>query len=1158
MRGSLVDHERVHTSDHSGKRPQLSSLARRLGAVLVSAALVIGSASTIMAPQARADDAPYTIYPTPHVLASDTGSVALPAEKIRTVVESGIDEATVARVDEALGVKSLTRENTAEIPTNGDTSLLLGINGSGGAVDNYVKTLPSHGLTYESDLFSKTDSYLLTIRPPSEGSPSQIIILGSDADSVFYGATTLFQILQQVDTDSLSALTISDWADVTTRGFIEGYYGEPWSVNDRINLMTWGGYYKLNAYVYAPKDDPKHNAKWRELYTDEELTSKIVPQAQAGNASKVRFLYALHPFMNDSMRFDANYDADLALLKSKYLQVIDSGVRQIALLADDAASVGSDNYKKILNDLATWIHELQGLKNSDGTDKYPGLKDKIPFCPPNYYGYGEAWYKDLPSNIQVINTGGRVWGKVSGSFLTTFNNVSGVVPFMWVNWPCSDNDKDALHMGNYHAFLGTDVKPGQVQGVVLNPMQQSEPSKVAIFLNADFTWNLWTDSTHADQAWHDSFTYVDHNSVHETNGSTALRELSSNMLRMYGGGVTWEAGESAAYRSDLLAFQNSVRSRQVNKADIDQIRAIYQKLQNAAKSYRQEAGNKDTLAQISPWIGAWDDLTRAALLYLDALEAESSCDKDAILEKYAAAQAAYRDYRENHQFSYIDHQEKARVGKAFLDPLVTAMDTELAQDVGVINDPTMSIRRFVTSRTDIPEGDLTTVFDGDRSTGVTYKTPNSITTGTFVGVVDTQSFDLNHITFVLGGGKNFFDHAKLQVLRDKEWADVSDASELSGTIVDVTGLSETGVHGVRLIATADNTRDAWLEVKEIEINKPEPDASVSLSASLSVWSGDSSVLLDGHRHGVPLWLKSGGNSQNIQNGDAITVTFNQPKTITSVLFSQGFRSSDTPGTDRISQGILEYSADGTTWTKLADVNGDADQDFTFEPVSAAAIRLTNLADTNYWWQINELAVIEVEEDAAADTVEAEPVAERPLDLTANTCEFTDQPAETPAPSTSTTQPGEPSVTPEPLPSASESEQPVIPQPTESVDPVDDSTDPPSSVPSDAESSADASVTPAPVPQPSETASQPTSHPSESAATKPPTPLPSDRPDESSEPLPAVVTSAPSSVTSTPPTPPSSVTRVKKLPVTGVGQISVLSVMFAAIGTGVIAARRRHR
>ena len=88
------------------------------------------------------------------------------------------------------------------------------------------------------------------------------------------------------------------------RGFIEGYYGNPWSTQDRINLMKWGGYYKLNSYFYAPKNDPKHNSGWRELYTDEEIETLIKPLADAGNASKCRFVYALHTFMNNPVRFD--------------------------------------------------------------------------------------------------------------------------------------------------------------------------------------------------------------------------------------------------------------------------------------------------------------------------------------------------------------------------------------------------------------------------------------------------------------------------------------------------------------------------------------------------------------------------------------------------------------------------------------------------------------------------------------------------------------------------------------------------------------------------------------------------------------------------------------------------------------------------------------
>ena len=125
---------------------------------------------------------------------------------------------------------------------------------------------------------------------------------------------------------------------MVSRGFIEGYYGNPWSTEDRAALMTWGGYYKLNTYFYAPKDDEKHRAKWSELYTQEELEEKIIPLAEAGNASKCRFAYALHPFPGGNhFRFDTeeHYQEDLAKLKAKFMQVIECGVRQIAILADD-------------------------------------------------------------------------------------------------------------------------------------------------------------------------------------------------------------------------------------------------------------------------------------------------------------------------------------------------------------------------------------------------------------------------------------------------------------------------------------------------------------------------------------------------------------------------------------------------------------------------------------------------------------------------------------------------------------------------------------------------------------------------------------------------------------------------------------------------------
>lgn len=78
-----------------------------------------------------------------------------------------------------------------------------------------------------------------------------------------------------------------------------------------------------------------------ELYTEDELVKKIEPLATAGNGSKVRFVFALHPFMESPITVQ-NYDDSVSLLKKKFTQVMDHGVRQIAILADDARDQGQD------------------------------------------------------------------------------------------------------------------------------------------------------------------------------------------------------------------------------------------------------------------------------------------------------------------------------------------------------------------------------------------------------------------------------------------------------------------------------------------------------------------------------------------------------------------------------------------------------------------------------------------------------------------------------------------------------------------------------------------------------------------------------------------------------------------------------------------------
>lgn len=945
----------------------------RLKAAL--AACACGCALLLAASPAHAATAAYQLYPTPHDLKMGEGAQTL-RSKATVVLEDGIDADTEARLNEALQLKGITPAKADKPSGKGATNVVVGVDGSNGAADKLVDELTASGeLKYDKDLFKKTDAYLLASVPAKGNRGDSIVVLGKSTDAAFYGLTSLYQIFQQIDGAKLSAFALQDYADVVTRGFIEGYYGNPWSTEDRVNLMNWGGYYKLNAYVYAPKDDPKHNAKWQELYTPEEIEQKVKPLAAAGNRSKCRFVFALHPFMRDPITA-ANYDTYVPKMKAKFKQVIDAGVRQIAILADDAGDQGADLYKKLLEDTTQWLHELQKEKNPDGSLKYPGLKDTLIFCPVHYMGHGEDWYKDLPKNVQVVNTGGRVWGKIDKQFADTFKKKSGVSPFMWINWPCSDNDKDALHMGGHDNFLGSDLKPGQVEGVVLNPMQQSEPSKQGIFMNADFSWNLWKSTDHSAQVWEDSFSYVDHNSPVATKGSNALRELSNHMKRMFGGGATWINGESADVKDKLEGFRRKLDAGTVSDADIVEMVKVLSSLQKTAKDYRANAGNAAMAKQMEPWLDTWDDLTRAALEELAALKADLAGNTSELIARHSAGQQAF-DAANNHGFHYVDHTERARVGKAYITPTVSALNAAVSERATLAVDPDADFTKFVTSRMDAPSGSLDSLFDGDVNTGVSYKDPATTKKDDFIGVEKAKPFDLDSFTVTYDAGhlNDTLRTAKLQVLRKdgkgvKAWSDVEGKTvkDNRARVVRFDGLGQKGVCGVRLVATADNDGDCWLTVNELEINAAKKDlftGTVSLNDKCvqdgneplqNASDGSASTKITLKRNNATEGQPGYDQRDFTQAGAAVTVTFDAPKTIDAICYTQTARNGNEANSgDGIATGKIEYQNEQDKWVEAGTVTGEAQQVFGLaKPVKAKAIRVTNGADTKSWWNVFEL------------------------------------------------------------------------------------------------------------------------------------------------------------------------------------------------------------
>lgn len=951
------------------RRQNKSAQPKHMGRRVTAAALAVfmGAGCVRLAPiQAQAAEATrYEIYPNPHVM-TYSGDDYMVRNEVNVVLEDGIDSYTKDRLEEVLKLKDISY-TTSEAVVNGKTNILVGIEGSKGYVDTYAD---EHVSVETKDLYSKLDSYVL------DNDNGVITVVGKDTDAAFYGLTTLYHVFSQMDSFTIQEFHVEDWADVASRGFIEGYYGNPWSVEDRANLMTWGGYYKLNAYFYAPKDDPKHRAQWADLYTEDELNRLIKPLAEAGNASKCRYVYALHPFPGGNhFRFDTeeHYQEDLAKLKAKFMQVIECGVRQIAILADDFWNPGGENGLRLLQDMTKWLE-------TEVRAEYPDMKTTMPYVPFDYMGNGSSGeftaLKKAPDNIQLVMTGGRVWGEVTNQFTSTFTKNVGRGPFMWINWPCTDNSKKHLIMGGYTTFLHPGVDPANIQGIMLNPMQQSEPSKVAIFGNACYSWNIWENEDEANQAWNDSFKYVDHNSSLETDASNALRELSKHMINQAMDGRVTALQESVELKKILDPFKEKLAAGTVTPADVDKVIAEFQLLQEAAKTYRAKAGDQNLADQIVYWINCWDDTTEAAIAYLNGVKAVIANDSTNIIKYNTQGKTAF-DRSMTHEFWYVDHNERAEVGVQHIVPFIKTLGEYVSKYAELAMDPNKVIPTFVTNRTDAPNGDVSNIFDGNDSTYASYRNPNVAKAGDYVGVMYNKAIPVENIRFLLGAGKNHFDASKLQYTMDgKEWKDIP----LTGMENAFTGVLNKSLEvvvekenlpenfqamGIRLIATRDNAADLWLDVHEIQINKSEAQEEISYNVIRTdrwkVYQGNEASLYDGNDNSF-VWYDPDGDGNTTGDdfmvGDYLGYNLGKVAALESAHIVVGHE-----GGDKLMEYAIQTSVDGEHWTDVKGyehvkgaASGKDTLDIDLNGVEAQYIRIYNLKQQNSWGKFSEFTV----------------------------------------------------------------------------------------------------------------------------------------------------------------------------------------------------------
>jgi hyaluronoglucosaminidase len=266
------------------------------------------------------------------------------------------------------------------------------------------------------------------------------------------------------------------------RGVIEGFYGNPWTHAQRLELIPFIAGRGMNTYVYGPKDDPLLRLAWRSPYDGEALT-RLRELVAACDANGIDFVYCVSPGL--SIEYSSSLDADA--LAAKLESVAALGVRSFGLLLDDipvALQHEADRaaFADIVDAHAALIEAISGRM---------GPNRRLVVCPLEYWGRGgeESLARlgaAIDPRVDLFWTGREICSHILDlEDARRFAATAGRPPMYWDNYPVNDVAMNfELHIGPY---LGRDPRLHEsARGVIVNPMELFEASRIPLATIADY------------------------------------------------------------------------------------------------------------------------------------------------------------------------------------------------------------------------------------------------------------------------------------------------------------------------------------------------------------------------------------------------------------------------------------------------------------------------------------------------------------------------------------------------------------------------------------------------------------------------------------------------------------------------------------------------
>lgn len=568
-----------------------------------------------------------------------------------------------------------------------------------------------------------------------------VTIVGYDERGAFYGIQTLRQLIESpiAAEKQLPYLDINDYPDLPNRGVVEGFYGTPWSHQVRMSLIDFYGKFKMNTYLYGPKDDPFHSCpNWRLPYPEKEAQN-IKELVQACKRNRVDFVWAIHP--GQDIKWN---EEDYQNLVNKFNWMYDLGVRDFAIFFDDISGEGTNPLKQteLLNRL------------TDDFVKAKGDVSPLTVCPTDY---SKLWANPTPQgslaiygnslnpDIKVFWTGDVVCSDLTPETMEWINSRIKRPAYYWWNYPVTDYIRNFILQGPVYG-LDTSLTKENVCGVVSNPMEHGEASKLALYGVADYTWNI-----------------ANYNPI--DSWERGLQELTPKNKDAYRTFAIHSSDTENGYRRDESWETKTFQIAEWNDATAQALKTEFEKIEKVPAEMEQGCENKALLQELRPWLTEFGKLgTRGKQAIELAQIYRSGNDDSSFWNKYVQNLMSKEDRK-----AYEAHKS----GTLKLQPFYeNAMDDMahgfLKKLLGTTPKDYKGIGSFGNS------GTILTKLMLDNDTTTYYTSGIGQKEGDWIGVDLRDIRDVTEISILQGRNSvddvDYFDHAILECSADgKTW-----------------------------------------------------------------------------------------------------------------------------------------------------------------------------------------------------------------------------------------------------------------------------------------------------------------------------------------------------------------------------------------------------